>query len=189
MVQRVAVECFAHGPAKPDNGLARMADLCWYVFRVAPKRESAVRDLLSKRGFHALAPYTQEFDRVSCRRIVSYSEPVFPRYAFISVAGPQWDQLRSVPFLDPRPLGMDGRPYRMQSHDIEAIRRLGTTPIDSPKRPRTVQAGSAARIKAGSFAGHVVKVDAISGRKAKALLQLLGSLKAVEIPLAHLEAA
>lgn len=71
--------------------------------------------------------------------------------------------------------------------DLDLVRELEG--IDSPSRPRVVAAGFPARITKGVFSGHVVKVDAISGKRAKALLQLLGSLKAVEIPLAHLEAA
>lgn len=162
----------------------------WYVFRVAPKREGLVRQALTQRGFIALAPYTKEFERVSRQRIIAYSEAVFPRYVFAEVGGYQWDQLRSVPHLHPAPLCMGGKPFRLSVPDIKEIALMGSTrQIDSPRRPKTVAVGTAAKIKTGALAGQVAKVGSIRGKHAELLLQLLGSLKAVKIPLAHLEAA
>lgn len=107
---------------------------------------------------------------------------------FIEVAGPQWWQLRSVPFVHPVPLSMDGKPYALLPRDVELIRGLGDSPVDSPKAPQVLKAGDKAKVIKGAFAGFTVTLDKVARRKVTALATLFGRLAVVDLPLSVLEA-
>src|SRR5678809_117282 len=147
------------------NGVLRTQ---WQIFR-SWCTDTAL-SVLRKRGFEALAPRTQTFERISRRRLVETDRPVFPGYLFAEVR--DWGRMHDVPCMDPRPLCLNGEPYRMLSRDVELVQRMQDRPPADPGAPVPVQGlkkGSTVRILQGPFATFKATVDEDKGDRVRLL--------------------
>jgi transcription antitermination factor NusG len=106
----------------------------WYIFGARPRREGQASEQLAKRGIAAMAPRTRTFERLSRKRVVACDQPVYRGYVFAS-PGDQWGRLREVPTLNPKPLGMGDKPYRMRHQQVDEVAELVRNPPPDPRDP------------------------------------------------------
>jgi transcription antitermination factor NusG len=153
----------------------------WYVVQSQPHRESYVQAQLAAQGLHSFLPRYRKTVR-HARKLMTVQAPFFNRYLFVALDLNR-DRWRSV-------YGTFG---------VTSLLSDGTFPIPVPRGiveslisisdengflnlGDALQVGEHVRILAGPFAdliGELVRLD--GARRARVLLQLLGSAVAVSI--------
>ena len=165
--------------------------MIYYALMTAPQREADVKAVLDKSGYRVLMPVEQVWRRVSPfskrRKLVAY--PLFPRYLIVGYAGGMpWLHLAGVRHVT-GVVGFDGTPAKISGKDMCTILSMTVAPRAVLNPHRALRAGDLAEITSGVFVGRIVKIEGLTGRKARIFLDLFGTLKEVEIPVEALEAA
>ena len=115
--------------------------------------------------------------------------PLFPRYLIAGYQGGMpWLHLAGVRHVT-GVVGFDGTPAQISGRDMSRILGMTSAPRAALNPHRALRAGDLAEITSGVFVGRIVKIEGLTGRKARIFLDLFGTRKEVEIPVEALEAA
>jgi transcription antitermination factor NusG len=184
--------------------------LTWYAIRTNPQREFLLagrydengewcKGLLEKKGYAQVFCPTETKFRKTIKKGRRVSIPVlYPMFTgYIFVGGTfSWLQLMAENYIT----GVVGfpdnhgnrRPAPISESEMAKLRAMsgGLVPHKRSVNPhRALRVGELAEISVGPFAGQVVKIEGLHGRKAKIFVNLFGMTKLAEISLADLEAA
>ena len=166
--------------------------MIYYALMTAPQRDADVKADLESSGYRVLMPTEKVWRCVSAiskkQKLVTC--PLFPRYLIFGYpGGVPWYHLEGVRHVT-GVVGFDGKtPAVVSAKDMRAVLFM-LPPTRAVLNPhRAVKAGDLAKIKMGSYAGHIVKVKGLNERKASIFLRLFGTDREVEIPVEALEAA
>ncbi len=167
----------------------------WFAIRTAPQRELAVEAMLRRKGYKVFLPVERKIKTGRAMRgkrmaVVHRVYPMFTRYLFIGGEF-SWLHLMAENHVT-GVVGFDGCPAPIANAEIERVRAMSGSNIPhrfSENPHRAIRTGELAEISFGPFAGQIVKVEGLHGRKAKIFLNLFGARKSVEIDVANLEAA
>jgi len=184
--------------------------LTWYAIRTAPQREFLLAGrhdefgewksgLLEKKGYASVFCPTETKFRKTIKKGRRVSIPVlYPMFCgYIFVGGAfSWLELMAEPHITgvvgfPDEFG-NRRPAAISESQMEKLRAMsgGLVPHRRSVNPhRALRVGEMAEIAVGPFAGQVVEIKGIQGRKAKIFVSLFGHATLTEIPVADLEAA
>lgn len=195
-----------------------MSELTWYAIWLGePKKEMEAEDAIKAAGFQSFTPIEWKMGmrtpRGSRNKIKSRKAyPLLIRYALVGMPpGRTWRDLlvpdKDAPATVARdiirgtripatPVGMHvSRPTRLTSEQIALLASLSrysipyASAVNVHKAHLVPNIGSNARIIDGALFGHVGRVDRVSASKARLVIQILGSMRPVEVPLEQLEAA
>ena len=178
--------------------LELVGDLHWYAIRVAPQKEFAAQEILSRKGIATYCPSDRRWRKVS--RYVREKElrdyPLVPGYVFVGFVPdvPLWFDLFSIPIILGC-VGINGEPRQIGSKPMTKMLRKfrnGLTRPDEEKFMETYKefkTGQKVRVVKGPFEGVEVPVVDIVGRHARVLIELFGIQKEIEIPANILEPA
>jgi transcription antitermination factor NusG len=86
-------------------------------------------------------------------------------------------------------VGYGSRPAVLSAADVSLLQGLSTPRPTSVNLHKAIQPGGNAQIIDGPFSGQIVKVDSVTRKKARVILQLLNSMQSVEIDAGSLVAA
>lgn len=182
----------------------------WFAIRTAPQREfllagrhdgdgSWLPGLLEKKGYSKVFCPTETKYRKTIRKGRRMSIPVlypmFVGYIFVG-GGFSWLNLMAENYVQ----GVIGfpdehgnrRPAPISETEMDKLRAMsgGLVPHRRSVNPhRALRVGEKAEIAIGPFAGQVVEIKGIQGRKAKIFVSLFGHATLTEIAVADLEAA
>ena len=170
------------------------AALQWVAFRVQAQTELKVQNKLTQREHPALVPVEWKWRRrnTQSRLRVKRAYPLFVSYVFAGIHG--WGDFRDIRDNIDDVMGVvafNGKPSILSANDVRFIASLSgreATMVDINPHKALVP-GGAAQIIAGPFAGQSVKIDSVSAKRAKVLMNMLNSMQIVEISVAALEAA
>ncbi len=156
----------------------------WFVVFSKPRRETEAVEQLERQGYTAFLP------RVRSRRRLrgqwqDIVEPMFPRYLFLRVV-PGQDDLR--PVRSTRGVAglvrFGGDPQPVPEAVMAELQRLCAGADGVLELPTPLAAGGRVRVLEGPFAGCEGELLNQDGkRRALVLLELLGRLNPVELPL------
>jgi transcription antitermination factor NusG len=195
-----------------------VSDLQWYCLWLGePKAEMAAEDAIKALGFESFTPIEWKLalrnPKGSRNKLkVRKAYPLLLRYALVGIpSGRSWQDLLAPDHEAPptvarniirgtripaMPIGMHAsRPTRLTSEQIDLLASLSRYSIPYASAVNVHRAhlvpniGSNARIIDGALFGHVGRVDKVSATKARLVIQILGSMRPVEVPLEQLEAA
>lgn len=181
----------------------------WYAIRVHPQREMTLAGrydengdwlpgMLEKRGYQVFCPTEIKFRktirkgrRVSVPRVYS----MFVGYIFVGGKF-SWLDLMAENYITgvvgfPDEFGRR-RPAPISESEMAKLREMsgGLIPHRRSVNPhRALRVGEMAEISIGPFAGQIVEIKGIQGRKAKIFVSLFGHATLTEIPIGDLEAA
>ena len=177
----------------------------WHVLRILPIHglEFAVRDRLNQREHPAMVPFEEKWEKRKNRsKRAARKYAIFPCYVFAGFQDYRefWfakEAINSAAIqIGKRPpivglVGMGAKPAKLTQEEVSMLQAMslpGTTQINLHKALR--QNGKASIVARGHpFEGHTVTVDSITRAKCKVLLNLLGSMRVIEIDANALEAA
>lgn len=184
--------------------------MSWYAIRTHPQREFVLAGrhdehgewrpgLLEKKGYARVFCPTETKFRKTIKKGRRVSIPVlYPMFTgYIFVGGEfSWLHLMAEDYITgvvgfPDESG-NRRPAPISESGMEKLRAMsgGLVPHKRSVNPhRALRVGEMAEISVGPFAGQIVEVKGIHGRKAKIFVSLFGMTKLAEISLADLEAA
>lgn len=183
--------------------------MTWYAIRTAPQRELTLAGrhdadgtwlpgLLERRGYQVFCPTEVKFRKTILKgRRVTIPRLYSMFIGYIFVGGDfSWLNLMAenyvqgvVGFPDERG---NRRPAPISEPEMEKLRAMsgGLVPHRRSVNPhRALRVGEKAEIAIGPFAGQVVEIKGIQGRKAKIFVSLFGHATLTEIAIADLEAA
>lgn len=163
----------------------------WYALRTQPMKEFAVEHILKDRGLRAFCPTEVRYKFVGKKK-VPQDFAMLARYLFTSGD----DLLLTVRWLRDRGLvnglvGFDGVPAPIPETAVQRLARMSgsAVPTKSQAVRKSFNVGDKVEIMVGPLQALVVEVASIKGRAAKVIVPMLGTERAVEIPLESLEAA
>jgi len=182
----------------------------WYAIRVAPQKEFTLGGrhdasgewfpgVLERKGYsRVFVPTETKFRKTlhKGRRVsIPVLYPLFTSYIFVGGAF-SWQHLLTenhvqgvVGFPDEHG---NRRPAPISESEMKKLRAMsgGLVPHRRSVNPhRALRVGEKAEIAIGPFAGQVVEIKGIQGRKAKIFVSLFGHATLTEIAIADLEAA
>lgn len=189
-----------------------MTDLSWYaLFLGDAQSEFAASNAIKKVGLESFVPVEFKWKlrnpRTKLKKRVKY--PLCIRYGFVGFprGAERWsDLLEYQPDTFGRvikgtripasPVGMTpSKPTRLTQEQIDHLAALCDSSVPykgaiNPHRANLeVQVGQTAKILSPAFYGLYGRVDEVSVHKAKVVIEMLGSFRPVEVPIAELEAA
>ena len=153
----------------------------WCCARLETHRENVARHFLGLAGYEVYIPRIRE-QRVRRHRRVEVVAPMFPGYAFVSIAL-QWHTARwSIGVLG---LIMNGTaPARVPDSIIDDIRRRERNGAVELPKPSGFKPGDKVQILGGPFAGQLAIYAGMKPHeRVEVLLSLLGSQQ--RVTLAH----
>lgn len=164
----------------------------WFVLTVAPGKEREAVDVLSRRGFVAQRPVEAVWRRSGCggkRKLVE--TPLTPRYVFHRCSG--WPRFYDLSMIYDRNgsrlitgyLTLDGLPYPIPDQVVDALMTATTSGLMSIHR--SIRPGDAIRVPALHDA--VGRLIDAKGNLARVAIEMLGSLREMEIDINKVEAA
>ena len=165
--------------------------MTWFAIRCAPQREIAVEAMLRRKGYDVFLPTEVKSRRVGGRigkrKAVVY--PMFSRYIFIGGSF-SWLHLMAERHVT-GVVGCDCVPSPIKDEAIEKLRNMSSAVphIHSVNPHRALRLGELAEIQVGPFAGQIVKIEGLHGRKASIFINLVGTQKEATINLGDLAAA
>lgn len=178
-----------------------LEDLAWFALKTVPAAEFRAASQLVQLGHKTLVPKEHYWSRIgSTTKTEEKPLPIFRSYAFAGFDGtPNWyllkrgleDLLQKTPG---RPfirgiVGFGGRPARLSRDNVDFLLELNGQKVPSASQLRGIKVGDRARITSESFRDHEVTVMDIDpdAKKARILLQFLGSPQIIPISVAALE--
>ncbi|GHE70097.1 hypothetical protein GCM10019059_32390 [Camelimonas fluminis] len=171
--------------------LESVKGLQWYALRVAPQKEFAAQEILSRKGVTTYCPSDRRWRRPN--RYVRAKElrdfPLVPGYVFAGFppGTPLWFDLFSINIIVGC-VGINGEPRQVRGDAMERMIskfRNGLTRPDAEQFMQThaeFEVGQTVVISTGPFDGMEVPVVGIVGPNAKVLIQLFNSTMEVEFP-------
>lgn len=164
----------------------------WFAIRTAPQREAAVEAMLRIKGYTVFLPIEVKYRRAhrSHGKRVAVSYPMFTRYIFVR-APFSWLHLLAERHIT-GVVGFDGSPAPIPESEIERVRSMSGAVVPhrhSVNPHRSIRCGEKAVISDGPFAGAVVTISALHGRKAEVFLSLFGGRRVVSVDPDNLRAA
>lgn len=181
----------------------------WFAIRTAPQRELTLAGrhdengewlpgLLEKRGYQVFCPTEVKFRKtIKKGRRVSIPKlyPMFLGYCFVGGSF-SWLELMAENYVQgvvgfPDAFG-NRRPAPISEAEMARLRSMsgGLVPHRRSVNPhKSLRIGEKAEIAVGPFAGQIVEIKGIQGRKAKIFVSLFGHATLTEIQIADLEAA
>jgi transcription antitermination factor NusG len=160
----------------------------WYVLRTQSKRELAAHEMLRDRGITSMVPMEHRLVRPSrhSKRRELRSRPLMFGYLFLRAeAELPWQEIRDVPDIRGF-IAQDGEPYALPPSDVERLLSLSSVSAADNDPDKPIRPGDEAVIISGPFAGRTIKVDDIVGQRVRMLMEIFGSTKIVELPVAAL---
>lgn len=156
----------------------------WFAFRIAPQKERAAHELLTKRGFTSLFVHeVRETRRVRHKRyqVVKRTTPLLPSYALVQHDGTEsfWYRLfaQTWPGMDVRVIysviGCEGRPYAIPSASMDHLMALSGVEHRLPTK-RKIAVGDTVRIRVGEWRNFTAQVEQVNSKRVKVLLGLFG---------------
>lgn len=171
--------------------------MSWYALVVPPMRERAAVEVL-KQHCEAFSPLEYVMRRTNLRaptaKKIAIPRAIFPRYVF--VRDPDWYAIRRLEIpgtltpLVSKVLGVNGRPSPISMHEVMSLLHIAehgppqTIPVSRGFAP-----GDIVIIGDGPFKGHRVKVVGRDRNHISVLIDILGSMREVPVPIEILEAA
>jgi len=172
----------------------------WYVLRIMTGREDMVENCLAHRGFATFCPFHRRWhwaNGVARKRRIRHSRmvPLYAGYCFIGMSQytPSWSEVWPLtPVLcvlghDGVPMIVDHRPFK------KLLERHGDGEFNAPNYQRAMsnpdhahKVGDDVLSDGGLIPG---KVEQITGRKARLLVNLFGSIRTVTTDVDSLVAA
>jgi len=184
--------------------------LTWYAIRTNPQREFLLAGrydengewrpgVLEKKGYDQVFCPTETKFRKTIKKGRRVSIPVlYPMFCgYIFVGGRfSWLELMAENYITaavgfPDEFGRR-RPAPISDSEMAKLREMsgGLIPHRRSVNPhRALRVGEMAEISIGPFAGQIVEIKGIQGRKAKIFVSLFGHATLTEIPIGDLEAA
>lgn len=156
----------------------------WFAVFSKPRREMEATEQLERQGFSTFLPRVRVRRRLrgQWRAVV---EPMFPRYLFLQ-AIPGLDDLRPIrsTYGVVGLVRFGGEPHPVSEALIIELQRLCAVDDGALNLPEPLAPGSRVRILEGPFAGYEAALLSRNGNnRARVLLQLLGQVHAVQVPL------
>lgn len=152
-------------------------DLRWYCAFTPPGKEDAARYMLDERGYLCFRPVRKVHRYVNRHRKKKVEKfyPVLPRYLFVGVASPL--DLEPLLFMDLIQgfLSQDGKKRELGQFEMKTLMQLNPEAPDYHAYMLTHQEyepGDDVEILTGPYAGHLVTVDRIIGKKDNARAQI-----------------
>jgi len=170
----------------------------WFALRVAPQKEFAVQEILSRKGVTTYCPADRRWRKVS--RFVKEKElrsfPLVPGYVFAGFppCPARWFEIFAVPIILGC-IGVGGSPKSINPAAMERMIGRYKNGFTRPTEEKFMasnsefKVGQVVRIADGPFEGHKVPVVEISGKNARVLIELFGLQQEVEISAFVLEPA
>jgi transcription antitermination factor NusG len=148
--------------------------------------------MLKRKGIDVFLPTETKTKKVSHtpKKFKAVTYPMFTRYIFVGGKF-SWLYLMSERHIT-GVVGFDGTPAPISKSDMERLRAMSGSNLPhrhSVNPHRALRSGELAEIQAGPFAGQIVKVEGITGSKAKIFLNLFGVRKEATISVEDLKAA
>lgn len=168
----------------------------WFAAKVAPQKEFACEEILTRRGFRCFVPREGKWKTASRRkkekRFVEY--PMLRSYVFIASAGAlPWDELARINVINGFvSVNGDGYPTAISDKAMAGLQQISGGYVPNRKSVNTHQAlgpGDTAEVAHGPFFGQLVPVTGLNGEKAKIMVDLFGKPHEVEISIWALRAA
>jgi len=163
--------------------------MTWFAIRCAPQREIAVEAMLRRKGYDVFLPIEVKSKKVGKRKYMPVRYPMFGRYIFVGGSF-SWLHLMAERHVT-GVVGCDSVPSPIKDEAIEKLRNMSSAVphIHSVNPHRALRLGELAEIQVGPFAGQIVKIEGLHGRKASIFINLFGTQKEATINLEDLEAA
>jgi hypothetical protein len=186
----------------------------WYAIRIRPSGRLPLRPgkddprlefdilyALTQREHQAMVPFEVKWEKRKNLRVPK-KFPLFPCYVFGRFCSYRDFQAskdainqRAIDIgKNPPILGLAGygpKPAKLSQGDVALIEATSLPEITQINLHKAIRAGGRASIIARGHAleGHTVTIDSVTRSKCKILLNILGSMKTVEIDASALEAA
>jgi transcriptional antiterminator RfaH len=159
----------------------------WHLLMTKPREDERAETHLLNQGYEIFRPLLRHFT-IKAGKQVAATEPLFPRYIFISLddALSNWSKLRSTRGVA-KLVRFTEMPAKVPQVLIEALKmqcdESGTLDITREK-PFVFEAGDLVEVTAGSFKGLQAIISEQKGEdRVILLLNLLGKEQAIEIPI------
>jgi len=175
----------------------------YYAIRTSPQREFAlsgryddkgqwVPGILERKGLSVFCPTETKQIRKNryAKKKTAVTYPMFTGYVFIR-AGFSWMHLLAERHVI-GVVGFDGTPAQISDAEIKRLMAMSGASVPHRRAVNTRKSfmvGDLVEIQDGPFSGQIVKVEGLSEKKAKILINMFGTNKLVEIATASLEAA
>ncbi len=184
--------------------------MTWYAIRTNPQREFLLAGrydehgewrpgVLEKKGYDQIFCPTETKFRKTLKKGRRVSIPVlYPMFTgYIFVGGKfSWLHLMAENYITGVVgfAGEDGvrRPAPISESEMAKLREMsgGLIPHRRSVNPhRALRVGEMAEISVGPFAGQLVKIEGLHGRKAKVFVKLFGPATMADVDIGDLEAA
>jgi len=171
----------------------------WFVVRVRAGEEFRAEEILAKNGYGCFVPFEKKWRRRSRYQCAPelVRRPLLIRYMFVGFSADpiDWYRLASFPFVE-KIVGVGGYPLQVPwSHVADFVVLYNQDGRTAPREQKYMKAnrefgvGDRVEVFGGPFDGSVLRVEEIRGSKAKVLVDMLGSERAVTIPVDKLAAA
>lgn len=175
----------------------------WHAIRIRPQHrlEFSVMHALNQREHPAIVPAEEKWEKRKGRR-VRMSYPVIPCYVFAGFESYRdfWVTKEAINNaavqIGKRPpivglVGYGAKPAKLTAEEVSTLQAMSAPPVTQIALHKALRDGGRASIIARGhpFEGHEVTIDSITRAKCKVLLNLLGSMRVIEIDANALEAA
>jgi transcriptional antiterminator RfaH len=176
-----------------------MSGADWYVIYTYPKCEAKAAEALRRAGFGVFCPLMKIDRKLRHRRkggramTRTVEAVMFPRYLFVRFGeGCSFFGLRQIPGVESVLMSNPLTPARVPDSVVEDLRvavDMGLFDAVREKKP-VFRPGTDVRIEEGPFEGFTAVVrQAMAGKTAEVLIELLGSPRVLRIGLEALRAA
>ena len=171
--------------------------MSWYALVVPPMRERAAVEVL-QHYYEAFSPIEYVHRRTNLRapnaKKIAIPRAIFPRYVF--ALDPDWYTIRRLEIpgtmtpIVSKVLGVNGRPSPISMQEVLNLMHVAehgppqTIPVSRGFAP-----GDIVIVGDGPFKGHKVKVTRSDRNSIAVLIDILGSMREVPVPIGMLEAA
>ena len=173
----------------------------WYVIRTIPRFqiEFEVRHAITQREFQAMVPFEEKWVQKPRGGWKERKYPLFAGYVFIRLT----DKYEFLPLraaineaaermgTAPPILGLigNGQPARLTTEQVDKFQAASIEKPTEVNLHKAIQVGSDIDIYRGNWSGRKSRVEAITRRGVKALVEVFNSYHLIEIPMRDVRAA
>jgi transcription antitermination factor NusG len=178
----------------------------WYAIRLRPQHrlEFQVLHALTQREHAAMVPFETRWEkRKNSRGMVAEQRyPIFPCYIFAQFCtyrdfwlSKEAINQRAIDIGKHPPIvglvGYGSKPAKLSRTDVSMLQAISLPRMSEVSLYKAIRAGERASIVARGhpFQGHDVTVNEVTRTKCTVLLNMLGSMRVIEIDASALEAA
>lgn len=162
-----------------------------YAFRVAPQKELAAVDILTRRGFSAFTPVETKWRRIAgTRRRTAKDVPMMVGYVFVAFDRPEhWPQVFRFSMVK-SVVGFGGRVAVLSEDQIAKLHDLSGRTVEHKlsydSRKSSFGAGDMVTVDRKPME---VKIEEVRGKRARIIFELLGVRQDQWVPVHRLEKA